>query len=162
MAGIALLAAAGCTKSPLTTAPPTVDRIVVRKAERRLFLLHGADVVRSYHVSLGQQPLGQKEHSGDSRTPEGSYHLESRNPHSDYFLSIKVSYPNAADLERARAHHWDPGGLIMIHGMPNDLKHEPAYYESHDWTDGCIAVSNADMAEIWRLVPDNVPIDILR
>jgi murein L,D-transpeptidase YafK len=72
-----------------------------------------------------------------------------------------VSYPNAADLERARAHHWDPGGAIMIHGRPNVLKHESEYYEKHDWTDGCIAVSNADMAEIWRLTPDGTPIDIL-
>jgi murein L,D-transpeptidase YafK len=163
---VALLAAADCTRSPLVPpnaqpADSSVDRVVVRKAERKLLLMHAGQVVRSYHVSLGLNPVGQKEREGDSRTPEGSYVLASRNPHSDYFLSLKVSYPNAMDLERARAHHRDPGGLIMIHGLPNDLKHDPQYYRSHDWTDGCIAVTNAEMREIWRLTPDKVPIDIL-
>jgi murein L,D-transpeptidase YafK len=152
---------------PVTLRPPTpeslpvVDRVVVHKAERRLTLMHGGNVVRSYHVQLGLSPIGQKERSGDFRTPEGSYRLERRNARSDYFLSIKVSYPNESDLKRARAHHWDTGGSIMIHGLPNYLKHEPDYYANHDWTDGCIAVSNADMTEIWMLIPDDVPIDIL-
>jgi murein L,D-transpeptidase YafK len=140
---------------------PVVDRVLVRKAERRLLLMRGGSVVRSYHVALGLSPVGQKERSGDFRTPEGSYRLERRNPRSDYFLSIKVSYPNPVDLKRARAGHWDTGGSIMIHGLPNQLKHDPEYYRSHDWTDGCIAVSNADMVEIWMLTPDDVPIDIL-
>jgi murein L,D-transpeptidase YafK len=139
----------------------TVDRVIVRKGERKLLLMHGNVIVHSYHVELGSNPIGRKERSGDSRTPEGVYRLEYRNPHSDYFLSIQVSYPNAADLERARAHHWDAGGSIMIHGRPNHLKREPKYYESHDWTDGCIALSNADMADIWKLTPDNAPIEIL-
>jgi murein L,D-transpeptidase YafK len=140
---------------------PAVDRVVVRKSERRLYLMHGGNIVRSYHVSLGLNPIGQKERSGDFRTPEGSYRLEQRNERSDYFLSIKVSYPNETDLRRARAHRWDTGGSIMIHGEPNLLKHDPDYYLHHDWTDGCIAVSNADMLEIWMLVPDGVLIDIL-
>jgi murein L,D-transpeptidase YafK len=140
---------------------PTVDRVVVHKGERRMLLMHGGNIVRSYHVELGLSPIGQKERSGDFRTPEGSYRLERRNPRSDYFLSIKVSYPNATDLKRARARHWDTGGSIMIHGLPNYLKHEPDYYANHDWTDGCIAVSNADMVEIWMLTPDDTPIEIL-
>jgi murein L,D-transpeptidase YafK len=140
---------------------PVVDRVVVRKGERRLLLMHGGEVVRAYHVALGLNPVGQKERSGDFRTPEGTYRLERRNPRSDYFLSIKVSYPNRADVRRARSRHWDSGGSIMIHGLPNYLKHEPDYYQSHDWTDGCIAVSNADMVEIWMLTPDAAPIDIL-
>jgi murein L,D-transpeptidase YafK len=139
---------------------PAVDRVVVKKSERQLVLMHGGNVVRAYHISLGLNPVGQKERSGDFRTPEGSYRVERRNPRSDFFLSLKVSYPNPLDLKRARAHHWDTGGSIMIHGLPNTLKHEPEYYESHDWTDGCIAVSNADMTEIWMLTPDDVPIDI--
>jgi murein L,D-transpeptidase YafK len=146
---------------PAVETLPVVDRVVVRKAERRLILMHGGNVVRSYHVALGLSPVGQKERSGDFRTPEGSYRLERRNPRSDYFLSIKVSYPNPLDLKRARARHWDSGGSIMIHGLPNQLRHDPDYYSSHDWTDGCIAVSNADMVEIWMLTPDDVPIDIL-
>jgi murein L,D-transpeptidase YafK len=143
------------------SALPAVDRVVVKKSERRLYLMHGGNIVRSYHVSLGLNPVGQKERSGDFRTPEGSYRLEQRNERSDYFLSIKVSYPNETDLRRARAHRWDTGGSIMIHGEPNFLKHDPDYYLHHDWTDGCIAVSNADMLEIWMLVPDGVSIDIL-
>jgi murein L,D-transpeptidase YafK len=138
-----------------------VDRVEVRKAQRKLLLLHGSDIVRAYHVQLGRRPTGQKQRSGDYRTPEGTYRLEHHNPHSRYFLSIQVSYPNQADLARARSHHWDAGGSIMIHGLPNALKHTREYYKRHDWTDGCIAVSNADMAEIWTLTPDNVRIDIL-
>ena len=140
---------------------PAVDRVLVRKSERRLLLMHGGNIVRSYHVQLGLSPVGQKERSGDFRTPEGSYRLERRNPRSDFFLSLKVSYPNPDDLKRAHRGHWDSGGSIMIHGLPNQLKHEPDYYNNHDWTDGCIAVSNADMVEIWMLVPDDVPIDIV-
>jgi murein L,D-transpeptidase YafK len=162
------MAAAGCAREQIVTPnnPPgdtlhVVDRVVVHKAERRLLLMHDGQVVRSYHVELGPSPIGQKERAGDSRTPEGTYRLRGHNPQSNYFLSLKVSYPNQADEERARAHHWDTGGAIMIHGMPNDLKHEPRAYATHDWTDGCIALSNADMAEVWTLTPDNVPIDIL-
>jgi murein L,D-transpeptidase YafK len=139
---------------------PAVDRVLVKKSERRMYLMHGGNVVRIYRVSLGLSPTGQKEREGDFRTPEGSYHLDVRNPHSDYFLSIKVSYPNDLDMKRARARHWVTGGSIMIHGMPNLMKHDPDYYLNHDWTDGCIAVSNADMVEIWMLVPDGVPVEI--
>jgi murein L,D-transpeptidase YafK len=140
---------------------PVVDRVVVRKAERKLFLLHGGTVVRTYKVALGLNPIGTKERSGDFRTPEGAYRLVRRNPRSEYFLSMQVSYPNDSDLKHARRNHWDTGGSIMIHGLPNQLKHDPSYYESRDWTDGCIAVSNSDMLEIWLLTPDNAPIEIL-
>src|SRR5471032_1383214 len=139
---------------------PMADRIVVHKAERRLDLMRGYSVLRSYKVALGLNPVGQKERSGDFRTPEGTYYLSRRNARSDFFLSVQVSYPNDADLARARRNHWQSGGSIMIHGLPNSLKHPPEYYEKHDWTDGCIAVSNADMVEIWLLTPDNIPIDI--
>jgi murein L,D-transpeptidase YafK len=155
---VALVVACRTQRSVARLAP--ADRVVVHKAERTLLLMHDGTVERSYHVWLGANPLGQKEREGDSRTPEGTYRL-THNPRSDYYLSLKVSYPNAEDLERARAHHWDPGGLIMIHGQPNVLKHAPEYYRTHDWTDGCIAVSNADMAEIWTLTRDGMPIDIL-
>jgi len=147
--------------NPSTQLLPVVDRVVVHKSERRLLLMHGGNIVRSYHVALGLNPIGQKERSGDFRTPEGTYRLDRRNPRSDFFLSIKVSYPSEADLKHAHAHHWVTGGSIMIHGLPNLLKHEPDYYQNHDWTDGCIAVSNADMVEIWMLTPDDAPIDIV-
>lgn len=140
---------------------PAVDRVVVHKTERRLVLLHGDAVVRTYKIALGVNPVGQKERAGDLRTPEGRYFLSRRNPRSDYFLSIQVSYPNEADMRRAHKNHWDAGGSIMIHGLPNQLKRAPGYYEITDWTDGCIALSNADMVEVWLLTPDNAPIDIL-
>jgi murein L,D-transpeptidase YafK len=140
---------------------PVVDKVVVHKAERKLELLQRGTVVRTYKVALGLNPIGTKERSGDFRTPEGVYRLVRRNPRSDYFLSMQVSYPNDADLKHARRNHWDTGGSIMIHGLPNQLKHDPSYYENVDWTDGCIAVSNSDMLEIWLLTPDNAPIEIL-
>jgi len=140
---------------------PSVDHLVVRKSERKLFLMHGEEVVRSYKVALGLNPVGHKERAGDFRTPEGHYFLSRRNPRSDYFLSMQVSYPNDRDMQRARRNHWDAGGSIMIHGLPNQLKHTPGYYEKTDWTDGCIAVTNSDMVEIWLLTPDDAPIDIL-
>ena len=140
---------------------PSADRAVVRKSERRLYLLKGDSVLRSYRIALGLQPQGSKERAGDFRTPEGSYRLTRRNAHSDYFLSIQVSYPNAEDLQRAHRNRWPAGGSIMVHGLPNYLKHPPDYYASADWTDGCIALSNADMVEFWLLSHDNMPIEIV-
>ena len=142
------------------TVMPTVTRVVVHKTARRMELLSGDEVLRSYRISLGLQPRGHKEREGDFRTPEGRYLLTRRNPRSDFFLSIQVSYPNEHDVKHARTNGWEPGGAIMIHGMPNRLKHDPDYY-IRDWTDGCIAVSNSDMVEIWLLTNHNTPIDIL-
>jgi murein L,D-transpeptidase YafK len=139
---------------------PIADRVLVRKAERRLYLMRGNDVLRAYRVALGLNPGGPKERAGDFRTPEGSYRLTRRNTRSDFFLSIQVSYPNDADMRNARRNGWQPGGSIMIHGLPNDPRHTPDYYATQDWTDGCIAVTNADMVEIWMMTSDNVPIVI--
>jgi murein L,D-transpeptidase YafK len=139
---------------------PVADRVLVRKSERRLYLMRGNDVLRAYRIALGLNPGGAKERSGDFRTPEGSYRLTRRNTRSDFFLSIQVSYPNDQDVQRARRNGWQPGGSIMIHGLPNDPRHSPDYYASQDWTDGCIAVTNADMVEIWMMTGDNVRIDI--
>jgi murein L,D-transpeptidase YafK len=141
--------------------PLLADRVVVRKSERRLYLMRGESVLRSYRVALGLNPVGPKEQEGDSRTPEGHYQLTRRNPRSEYFLSIQVSYPNDRDLQRARRNRLTPGGAIMIHGLPNELRREPTYYEKRDWTDGCIAVSDSDMLEIWLMTPPDAPIDIL-
>ncbi len=143
-----------------TSEVPVADRVLVKKAERRLFLMRADEVLRSYRIALGLSPEGPKERSGDFRTPEGRYRLVRRNPRSDYFMSMQVSYPNDQDVSRARHNHWQPGGSIMIHGLPNMPKRDPDYYATRDWTDGCIAVSNADMLEIWLLTPDNVPIEI--
>lgn len=139
---------------------PVADRAVLHKAERRLYLYKNGAVLRSYRAALGLVPAGTKQREGDFRTPEGIYQLTRRNTHSDYFLSIQVSYPNAEDLLRARRNGWDTGGSIMVHGLPNNLRHPPDYYASADWTDGCIALSNADMVEFWMLTPDNMTIEI--
>ena len=153
--------------TPATLAPslsgtvPFADEVVVRKSERRLYLLRHGEVLRSYRVALGLIPDGPKERAGDFRTPEGHYQLTRRNTRSDYFLSIQVSYPNAEDLRRARRDHVNPGGSIMVHGLPNNQRHPPDYYAASDWTDGCIGMSNADMVELWLMVQDNTPIQIL-
>lgn len=139
---------------------PVADRVVVSKHERQLQLIRRGEVLRSYRISLGLQPAGPKERSGDFRTPEGVYRLARRNARSDYFLSIQVSYPNAEDERNARRNGWRAGGSIMIHGLPNLLKHPAGYYINQDWTDGCIALSNSDMVEFWLLTQDNIPIEI--
>jgi murein L,D-transpeptidase YafK len=145
----------------LSATVPIADAVVVRKSERRLYLLRHGEILRSYRVALGLMPEGPKERSGDFRTPEGHYQLTRRNSRSDFFLSIQVSYPNAADLRRARRDHVNPGGSIMVHGLPNYQRHPPDYYAAADWTDGCIGMSNADMVELWLMVQDNTPIQIL-
>ena len=144
-----------------TTAMPSADRVVVYKGDRKMLLMTGDSILRSYKISLGLNPVGHKERAGDFRTPEGRYRLTRRNPRSDFFLSIQVSYPNDLDMKNAHRNGWESGGSIMIHGLPNQLKHTPTYYANSDWTDGCIAVSNSDMLEIWLLLADNAPIEIL-
>jgi len=138
----------------------TADRVVVHKSAHKLDLYSGSRLLGEYRVELGLNPVGQKEREHDFRTPEGRYFLARRNTRSDYFLSIQVSYPNKDDEKRARKYHWAPGGSIMIHGLPNLPKHPLAYYLSNDWTDGCIALSNSDMVEVWMRTQDNIPIDI--
>ncbi len=127
------------------------DQILVSKAERKLQLMKNGSILRTMDIVLGLLPEGDKKAEGDFRTPEGSYHLIKRNPASDFFLSIQISYPNATDVREAHALGVDPGGQIMIHGQPNNPKHGIAYYQQNDWTDGCIAVSNADMVDIWLM-----------
>jgi murein L,D-transpeptidase YafK len=138
----------------------TADRIVLRKGERRLSLYRNGQEIRAYKVSLGLSPVGDKEREGDYRTPEGRYSLTRRNPDSDFFLSIQVSYPDAQDIAAAHKNGVPPGGAIMIHGLPNIMKHPRDRYLSTDWTDGCIALSNEDMLEVWLLTSPDTPIEI--
>jgi murein L,D-transpeptidase YafK len=137
------------------------DSIVVRKSERRLYLMRNGAVLRSFKVALGLRPEGHKEYEGDFRTPEGKYRLVRRNPQSEFFLSIQVSYPNEADIANAKRLGMRPGGNIMIHGRPNTPRKPPDYYASVDWTEGCISVSNSDMVEIWLMTPPDTPIEIV-
>jgi murein L,D-transpeptidase YafK len=136
------------------------DHILVLKSERKLLLMAGDEVLRSMDISLGLRPDGPKRREGDFRTPEGRYYLEVKNADSDFFLSLKVSYPNAQDRALARELGVDPGGQIMIHGLPNEPKQAEAMYFGWDWTDGCIAVSNSDMIDLWRLTAVSMPIEI--
>jgi len=139
---------------------PIADRLLVRKSERRLYLFRQHQLLRSYPVHLGLQPQGRKEYEGDFRTPEGSYYLGSRNSNSQFFLAIQVTYPNVIDESRARRAGLRPGGAIMIHGLPNHPRKPVDYYMRNDWTDGCIAVTNSDMVEIWLMTAPGLPIDI--
>ena len=136
------------------------DHVIVHKAQRKLALYAGNRLLGEYKVALGLNPVGSKEKERDFKTPEGRYYLARRNTRSDYFLAIQVSYPNKQDEARARKNHYPAGGLIMIHGLPNTPHHPAAYYASSDWTDGCIALNNSDMLEVWMRTQDNIPIDI--
>lgn len=136
------------------------DQVVIRKADRKLLLMKNGSVLRTMNVALGLLPNGDKKAEGDFRTPEGSYKLIKRNQASEFFLSIQISYPNDEDIREARALGVDPGGQIMIHGQPNNPKHDVAYYQQTDWTNGCIAVSNADMVDIWLMTSTDTPIEI--
>jgi murein L,D-transpeptidase YafK len=136
------------------------ERIVVKKAERRMELWRDGAVIASYRVSLGLVPQGHKQREGDYRTPEGSYRLTRRNARSDFFLAVQVSYPEPVDIALARRNGWAPGGSIMVHGLPNVLKYARERYLNTDWTDGCIALSNEDMLEFWLLTGSGTPIEI--
>jgi murein L,D-transpeptidase YafK len=146
--------------STLDAGLPLADAVVVRKSQRMLYLMRNNKVLRSFKVSLGLRPDGHKQFEGDYRTPEGKYRLNYRNPNSEYFLSIQISYPNDADVAFARKKGQRPGGAIMIHGQPNTPRKPRDYYSNVDWTEGCIAVSNSDMVEIWLMTPPDTPIEI--
>ena len=139
---------------------PVADLVIVEKGKRKLYLYRNGEVFRTFDIALGIQPVGDKKAEGDFRTPEGRYILDARNPRSEYFLSIHVSYPNQQDRREARAAGVDPGGAIMIHGQPNEPTRSETYYRTQDWTNGCIAVSNSDMIDIWLMTGDNTPIEI--
>lgn len=139
---------------------PVADRVVVEKSARKLHLMKDGKSFRTFRIALGIRPVGDKQEEGDFRTPEGTYRLDARNPDSEYFLSIHISYPDSQDFRQARERGLDPGGAIMIHGQPNNPTRSEAYYRTQDWTNGCIAVSNSDMIDIWLMTPDGTPIDI--
>lgn len=142
------------------TALPVADRVLVDKSERWIRLYDGDAVLREFRISLGAEPVGDKRFEGDNRTPEGRYTLDVRNAESDFFLSIRISYPSPADAAAARAVGNDPGGQIMIHGQPNEPKYSPGFYARADWTNGCIAVSNLAMIDIWLMTRPGTPIEI--
>ena len=142
------------------TASP-VDRVVVKKSEMVLELRAGDLVIRKYPIYLGGNPVGHKQKQGDRRTPEGRYRLDARNANSRYYRALRVSYPSKKDQHAATERGDRPGGDIMIHGMPDDLdRRNQLMFSGRHWTDGCIALSNPHMKEVWTLVGLNVPVDI--
>ena len=182
LSGVAAGAVSGCTglreqggqlslfapRQPLDVQPATyrhsvpgaVDRIVVVKHKRRMYLYVDGRIVKEYKVSLGSNPIGPKFEQGDNRTPEGIYYIDWRNPDSAFHLSLRISYPNDNDLARARERGVNPGGMIMIHGLPNGKGDMINTHWSTDWTNGCIAVTNQEMEELWAVVPTGTPIEI--
>jgi murein L,D-transpeptidase YafK len=136
------------------------DRVVVIKHEHLLQLYKDGRIIKSYKVALGGNPVGAKTRQGDHKTPEGNYVLDSRNSHSQFHESIHISYPNARDRTAARASGVSPGGDVFVHGLPNGYGWIGSEHRMKDWTDGCIAVTNEEIEEIWQAVPDGTPIEI--
>ncbi|MBD3345403.1 MAG: L,D-transpeptidase family protein [Chitinivibrionales bacterium] len=149
------------TSISLIHALPQADKVMVKKGERKMFLMKNNKIFRSYQIGLGKNPRGHKRKKGDNRTPEGRYLIDWRNAKSKYYKSLHISYPRSDDIEAADGRGDDPGGMIMIHGMPNKYPRAGKYMRGIDWTNGCIAVTNEEMDEIWRCVADSVVIEIL-
>jgi murein L,D-transpeptidase YafK len=156
--GLSLLCWAGMAKT--TSKPFPADRVVVFKKERAMQLLSRGKVIRTYKVALGGEPIGAKSRQGDHKTPEGVYVLDSRNAHSRFYKSIHISYPSAHDRATARENGVSPGGDVFVHGLPKGYGWVGASHRAKDWTDGCIAVTNEEIDEIWLSVRDGTPIEI--
>jgi murein L,D-transpeptidase YafK len=138
----------------------SIDKVLVLKSERKLQLLQRGEPVRTYRISLGKQPVGHKAREGDLRTPEGFYWIDWRRVSQSYHLSMHISYPNARDRSNANANGHSPGSMIMLHGTPTDEEYPEWYFHTLDWTEGCIALKNSDMREVWNLVKDGTLIEI--
>ncbi|HRK25142.1 MAG TPA: L,D-transpeptidase family protein [Beijerinckiaceae bacterium] len=142
-------------------APARASHVVIHKSERLLTLFAGDRAFRTYRIALGGAPSGAKRQEGDGRTPEGRYHIDAANPRSAYHLSLRISYPDRKDRAAAASRSVAPGGDIMIHGLPNGYGAIGIAHRLVDWTNGCIALTNGEMDEIWRLVPVGTPVEIL-
>lgn len=138
----------------------TVDKILVLKSAHQLQLMSKGEALKTYRVSLGKAPKGTKLQEGDQRTPEGFYWLDWRKTSDNYNLSLHISYPNITDSARARREGVNPGSMIMIHGTPVDEDYPEWYFQTLDWTNGCIAMKNSDIREVWDLVKDGTMIEI--
>ena len=147
--------------APETLTSGRADMVLVYKGRRTMYLMRDGKVLRSYDVALGRNPYGHKNREGDGRTPEGGYLIDWRNSESDFHLSLHISYPRPQDHRLAREAGNDPGGAIMIHGLPNGRTAAEVGHPRIDWTNGCIAVSNEEIEEIWNLVDDGTAIFIL-
>ena len=143
----------------------TIDEVHVYKAQRQVQVLQKGVVIKTYAMRLGFAPIGHKTTEGDGKTPEGSYTLDWRNPNSQFYKSLHISYPNASDTAQAQARGVSAGGDVMIHGSSNLPQGKPQqamydYLPREDWTHGCVAVSNQDMDELWAHVKNGTKIVI--
>ena len=159
-ASTTVLASSTSAHTNLIGATPSADRIVIEKSHHRLTTYSSGKVLNIYRVSLGPYPKGPKERQGDGRTPEGLYTIDARKPDSGFHLALHISYPSVTDRARAAALRVDPGGDIMIHGLKNGLGWIGSFHHFKDWTNGCIAVTNAEMDELWKSVPVGTVVEI--
>ena len=136
------------------------DKVLIEKQARRLTLLSKDEVIKTYKIALGGNPVGPKERQGDNKTPEGTYIIDSRNGNSGFHLSLHISYPNEQDKKRAKELGVSPGGDIMIHGIKNGFAPVGVSHAEVDWTEGCIAVTNQEMEEIYKFVPNGTVVEI--
>ena len=155
------LSAPGEFSTPEEVQGPRADYVLVNKSERFLKLFSDGEEIAHFPIQLGKQPVGHKLYEGDNRTPEGVYYIDWRNPESNYFRSLRISYPNSEDRARAQSVGLDPGSMIMIHGTPVDENYPEWFYKGLDWTNGCIALDNGSMQELWDLVPDQTIVEIV-
>jgi murein L,D-transpeptidase YafK len=162
MLGLAIVGAVIAAHSNFTPLPhdALADRVLVEKSARRLTLWQGETALKTYRVSLGREPVAPKEFEGDQRTPEGLYTIDFHKPDSDYHLALHISYPDQRDIDRAAPHNRSAGSDIMIHGLRNGDGWIGAFHRQSDWTAGCIAVTDFEIEEIYRAVPDGTPIEI--
>jgi murein L,D-transpeptidase YafK len=165
LGGVAILLLAGLLvvvnhhSDPLP-AQVRADRLEVFKGKRTLELWDGSQRLKQYTISLGHNPVGPKTQEGDSRTPEGRYRIDYRNPDSRFHLALHISYPDSLALQRAKTLNVSPGGMIMVHGLRNGLGWIGKLHRLVDWTDGCIAVTDPEIEEIARALPDGALVNI--
>ena len=140
---------------------PQADRLLVKKSERALYLIKDGKAFRKYKIALGDNPVGHKQQVGDRRTPEGRYIIDWRKNSFRHYKALHISYPNQRDIRYAKERGVNPGSMIMIHGLPTSFDWTGRCIQDVDWTNGCIAVTNSEIDELWKCVKDGTPIEIM-
>jgi murein L,D-transpeptidase YafK len=157
---LAVVGIAPTLSSNALDAPKKADRIMIVKSTRTLTWMSGTEVLKTYKVALGRQPTGPKQKVGDHRTPEGDYTVDAKNANSQFHRALHISYPNQLDRERSSKLGVSPGGNIEIHGVGKNYAWLGGLHRQLDWTDGCIAVTDQEIEEIWELVPVGTAVEI--
>ena len=157
---VVVAAYSGCSSNSGGRVPQQVDKILIEKSAHTLTLMSGDQVLRTYKIALGRKPIGPKLRKNDHKTPEGEYKIDAKKEHSRFYRALHISYPNAQDTKRAQANGYDPGGDVEIHGIENGLGWIGRLHRSVNWTDGCVAVTDFEMDEIWNAVKVGTPVEI--